>query len=570
LCIICVIDSKQGSIPTVLLCRFCRRTPQQILPALTANFEERHMPRHSLLTLLSVVLLCGLLTPLGFALNYQYFVDEDQGIFGDHGGFATSDTLTGPVRTNGCFRYMDGWGTPYFDLIIMSASYFCPDSNFHVPEHPPIITNAPLLVLPTEALWIRQQAHAQGHFYVGDDSLLARVSLEDHNLRVRWLRRFPPADTLLIADYPLADSAVVFFDFPEVYLSGTVNSVLILGASGRIGLEDNVLYASSDLITGAVIAGHSEKLAVIAEGEIKILNTVANGRENSGGRGLNQTDPDSTSIALNGIFAALGESFTFEQQNDPDSGYVCECQPDRRGALHLIGSLLQKRRGYTFRATQGGTGYKRHFRYDPDLKYWNVPLFDARENELDRTALDFGSVALGDTIRDTLTIYNDYVPLKLDTLLTDVPFAATTPATTYTWHPRIAVSFAPTAPGNFETELHIPLVYYNTELTVTLRGTCITSGTTPRTVLPRAFTLSASPNPFNAQTRLSFTVPRAGFVSLKVYDTLGRECAVLLQTMREAGTHQSLWNASALPAGIYFVHLTTATDETTTKVLLLK
>ena len=81
---------------------------------------------------------------------------------------------------------------------------------------------------------------------MGDDSLLARVRLEDHNLHVWWIRRFAPADTLLETNYPLADSAVVFFDFPEVHLFGTVASVLILGARGRIGLEDNILYTSAE------------------------------------------------------------------------------------------------------------------------------------------------------------------------------------------------------------------------------------------------------------------------------------------------------------------------------------
>ncbi len=55
---------------------------------------------------------------------------------------------------------------------------------------------------------------------------------------------------------------------------------------------------------------------------------------------------------------------------------------------------------------------------------------------------------------------------------------------------------------------------------------------------PSTFILSAYPNPFNPQTTLQFTLPRAGRVSLTVYDLLGREVATLLDAPRTAGTHR--------------------------------
>jgi hypothetical protein len=532
------------------------------------HYKERHMTRTPLKTLLSTFLLCTVLASFAWGLNYMYFTEIERTRFGERIKFWHGDTLAGPVRSNDTLAIMED--PTFYDYVISSA----PDAIAPIgwPWFGGVYFDADSLHLPTTAVWLRQQALGQQHYYVGDDSLFVRVRLEDHNLHVWWIRRFAPLDTLLETDYPLADTAAVFFTFPEVDLFGIMNSVLYLGASGRIGLVDNVLYASSDPITGAIVPGHPEKLAVVSESEIKILNTWANGRENSHGQGLIQPHPDSTSIALNGIYAALGESFTFDQQNDPDSGYVCTCFPDDRGTIFLAGSIIQRQRGYVHRSTRSSTGYLKNHSYDNDLRFWDIHLFNVRENQPDRDMLNFAELAPGETVRDTLTLYNDYVPLKLDTLLTVYPFtAATFDTAEYLWHPRIAVEFAPTEPGVYESALQIPIPYYDTTLTVTLRGTCVAPNSArdvPAT--PQAFALSASPNPFNAMTRITFSLPVAGHVSLKVYDVLGRECAVLKEGLLPAGPHAQSWDATAFPSGLYFARLTSGNRTLITKLLLLK
>ena len=138
------------------------------------------------------------------------------------------------------------------------------------------------------------------------------------------------------------------------------------------------------------------------------------------------------------------------------------------------------------------------------------------------------------------------------------------------WHPRIAVAFAPTAPGVFETTLEIPIPYYNTSVTATLRGSCTVSDAPSHPAQPTDFALAAFPNPFNAQTRIAFTLPVAGDVSLRVFDLLGRERTVLTAGPLSAGAHEYLWDAAALPAGLYFVRLTTPNGERTAKLLLVK
>ena len=89
--------------------------------------------------------------------------------------------------------------------------------------------------------------------------------------------------------------------------------------------------------------------------------------------------------------------------------------------------------------------------------------------------------------------------------------------------------------------------------------------------LPQEFALSNPyPNPFNAETRLTFYLPRALKVSLVIYDIQGREVARLVDGWRPAGSHQMTFDASQLSSGIYFAHLMTGNFHQTRKLLLIK
>ncbi len=78
------------------------------------------------------------------------------------------------------------------------------------------------------------------------------------------------------------------------------------------------------------------------------------------------------------------------------------------------------------------------------------------------------------------------------------------------------------------------------------------------------------PNPFNPATTFSFTLPSQSLVSLKVYDALGREVAVVLFEEMPAGTYSRQWNAAGLPSGIYFYRLSAGSFAETRKLVLLK
>ena len=74
--------------------------------------------------------------------------------------------------------------------------------------------------------------------------------------------------------------------------------------------------------------------------------------------------------------------------------------------------------------------------------------------------------------------------------------------------------------------------------------------------IPDNYALSQNyPNPFNPTTKINFAIPKQGFVSLKVYDILGRMVSQLVNEVKTAGTYSVDFNASNFASGIYFYKL---------------
>jgi hypothetical protein len=78
------------------------------------------------------------------------------------------------------------------------------------------------------------------------------------------------------------------------------------------------------------------------------------------------------------------------------------------------------------------------------------------------------------------------------------------------------------------------------------------------------------PNPFNPTTTINYSITSKGNVSLKVYDMLGKEVAVIVNEVKEAGNYSVTFNASELPSGIYFYNLTSGNFIQSKKLILLK
>jgi photosystem II stability/assembly factor-like uncharacterized protein len=89
--------------------------------------------------------------------------------------------------------------------------------------------------------------------------------------------------------------------------------------------------------------------------------------------------------------------------------------------------------------------------------------------------------------------------------------------------------------------------------------------------IPTDFVLSQNyPNPFNPGTKIKYGLPERAYVTLKVYDVLGREVATLVDEEVNAGYHQESFDGSRLSSGVYFYRLSAGKFSTTKRLMLLK
>jgi hypothetical protein len=78
------------------------------------------------------------------------------------------------------------------------------------------------------------------------------------------------------------------------------------------------------------------------------------------------------------------------------------------------------------------------------------------------------------------------------------------------------------------------------------------------------------PNPFNPATTIKYQLGNDGFVTLKVFNELGEEVAVLVNEFQKGGSHQLIFNANDLPSGMYVYQLTSGNYVESRKMILMK
>ena len=89
--------------------------------------------------------------------------------------------------------------------------------------------------------------------------------------------------------------------------------------------------------------------------------------------------------------------------------------------------------------------------------------------------------------------------------------------------------------------------------------------------IPDKYYLSAAfPNPFNPTTQIKFSLPVDEYVSLKIYDILGREVAQLVNEIKIAGEYEVTFDASQLSAGVYLYKIEAGNYKATKKLILMK
>ena len=88
---------------------------------------------------------------------------------------------------------------------------------------------------------------------------------------------------------------------------------------------------------------------------------------------------------------------------------------------------------------------------------------------------------------------------------------------------------------------------------------------------PSGFALHQNyPNPFNPTTSIEYTLDKRQFVSLKVYDILGREVATLINEEKPAGSYQVKFDAAGLSSGVYLYRIRAGKNSETRKMILMR
>lgn len=147
-----------------------------------------------------------------------------------------------------------------------------------------------------------------------------------------------------------------------------------------------------------------------------------------------------------------------------------------------------------------------------------------------------------------------------------------------------ASSFAPSenldlqwknAPGpGFFTRIFAYVNMLNTEVTVPANhfiDTATVSINQISQIIPSKYELNQNyPNPFNPSTKINFSIPKSGFVSLKIFDISGKETANLINENLTPGVYEYKFNAANLSSGVYFYILRSGQFSQIRRMMLLK
>jgi len=308
--------------------------------------------------------------------GYMYLTDFEDTIFGEHISFWHEDTLWGRVHSNDQITIMEN---PVFYGPVTT----CADDFFHGPGYNPYfaidpVFNVPEVIVPSQATALRNCAGTSTLSFFGEGLYQFRLIFSTSGLDIyQWDLGAPFPDSLAPLHHydPMTEAALFFYAPLEI--KGTVSGTYTVGASGDIRLLDDIKYADSQP-SGEVNPDSHHMLGIVSESNIIVANTAENGRENSA---------QGSSIIINAAMIALGESFTFEDQNDVWESYQGP-QPDDRGIIRLWGSVVQKRRGYVHRSNHGSTGYGKDYHYDFRFDEGPPPCYPDATDQLGHSLFD--------------------------------------------------------------------------------------------------------------------------------------------------------------------------------------
>ena len=313
--------------------------------------------------------------------HYDYITNYEVTRFGEIIWFWSLDTIWGPLRSN---DYIGMKYSPHFFGPVYTSKdrflYYAPDRIFF--NYPPHF-NCPPFPFPESYPHLIELADP----IIESDSgrLMTRVVMRgDEGIDVFQYplgRGSSPepgdeeGDPVMHLDPP--EWQVIYIDgLSEVY--GELVGKLTIYSSGNMYMVDNIYYEGADPRDGRFDEDDMEHiLGLVSDRNIIIRDNERNGR-GDGFRNYGPQSMDHHSITINGSLVALGESITFEHQNDEWEAYQGTWS-DERGIIHHKGGRAQYRRDYLHRPNHGpprGTGYGKDWMYDHRLLTTGPPGFD--------------------------------------------------------------------------------------------------------------------------------------------------------------------------------------------------
>jgi hypothetical protein len=184
------------------------------------------------------------------------------------------------------------------------------------------------------------------------------------------------------------------------------------------------------------------------------------------------------------------------------------------------------------------------------------------------TTIDgWGSVTVPAGTFECLRLRDENIYINL-TVFGEIAFGDTSSTISYEWITKDNFVVASIESMEGETNPDFTMAEYAS----ILQSSEITSAISlDLKTLPERFNLEQNyPNPFNPLTHINYQLPANSYVTLKVYDNLGREVKTLLDSWQNAGYHTLEFDAAELASGVYFYRLQTAQFSQVKRMLLLK
>ncbi len=191
-------------------------------------------------------------------------------------------------------------------------------------------------------------------------------------------------------------------------------------------------------------------------------------------------------------------------------------------------------------------------------------------------SLWFGNVAVGDTALDSVTVHNSGEADLIISSITSSNVLFSISPTTETIAPDSTAIFYVQFSANDPGSQNGVLLFHHNGLTspdsVFVHAEVITGITGEGGIIPDQYALYQNyPNPFNPTTTIKFKLPKASQVTLKVFNTLGEEVAILVSERLSASSYSYEWSRTGgMASGVYLYRLQAGDYVETKKMIILK